>query len=312
MKKVLIKKVLVTGGSGLVGSAIKDISEYHLFDFIFVNSKDCNLLSFKECNDLFEKIKPTYVIHLAACVGGLYKNMSQKVKMLEDNLAINTNVLKCAKIHLVEKLIACLSTCVFPDKVSGKINESMLNDGPPHSSNEGYAYAKRILDCQCRLYNQMYGTNFICIIPTNIYGFNDNFNLEDSHVLPALIHKAYLAKRDNLPFVIKGSGKPLRQFIYSKDLAKLILLILSSRHNENTIILSPSEEYSIKTIADIIANIFEISKVHYDTTFSDGQYSKTVDNSKMFELFDFKFTPINEGILETIKWFKNNYNTLRK
>ena len=306
-----MKKILVTGGTGLVGSAIHDISStFYNYDFIFVNSRDCNLISFADCNKLFEEIKPDYVIHLAACVGGLYKNMSQPIKMLEDNLLININVLKCAKNHLVDKLIACLSTCVFPDNI-GKINESMLNNGPPHPSNEGYSYAKRLLEYQCRIYNKIYLTNFICIIPTNIYGPNDNFNLIDSHVIPGLIHNCYLAKQSNLPFVVKGTGKPLRQFIYSIDLAKIIMELLDLQFVDK-LIISPTNEVSIKEIAELIAWNFQIKDIIFDDTFSDGQMRKTVDNSKLMEIINFEFTTLNQGISDTIDWFLRNYNNIRK
>ena len=308
-----MKKILITGGTGLVGSSIREISDtFYNYDFIFVSTRDCNLISFADCNKLFEKVKPDYVIHLAACVGGLYKNMSQPIKMLEDNLLININVLKCAKNHLVDKLIACLSTCVFPDNISGKINESMLNDGPPHSSNEGYSYAKRLLEFQCRTYNEQYLTNFICIIPTNIYGPNDNFNLQDSHVIPALIHNCYLAKQNNKIFSVKGTGKPLRQFIYSKDLAKIIMEILLTYKLNESMIISPTQEYSIMEVAKIINSHFE-NKITTCPEFADGQFSKTADNSKLLDFLpNFKFTDLHTGILETVNWFKLNYTSCRK
>jgi len=308
-----MKKILITGGTGLVGSSIRELSDtFHNYDFIFVNSRTCNLISFSECNKLFEQVKPDYVIHLAACVGGLYKNMSQQIKMLEDNLAINTNVLRCAKNHLVDKLIACLSTCIFPDNISGKINESMLNNGPPHSSNEGYAYAKRLLEFQCRMYNKFYLTNFICIIPTNIYGPNDNFNLQDSHVIPALIHNCYLAKQNNTIFSVKGTGKPLRQFIYSKDLAKIIMEILLNYKLTESIIISPTQEHSIFEVAQMINSHFG-NEIITCPEFADGQFSKTTDNSKLLDFLpNFKFTDLQTGILETVNWFKLNYDYCRK
>jgi len=308
-----MKTILVTGGSGLVGNAIKTVSHDYKFNFIFLNSKMCNLLDYSETETFFNKTKPHYVIHLAANVGGLFKNMNQKVQMLEDNLNINSNVLKCSHKYNVEKLIACLSTCIFPDKTGYPINESMLHNGPPHDSNDSYAYSKRILDIQCKSYNSQYNTNFVTIIPTNIYGPFDNFNLDDSHVLPALIHKCYLSKRDLVPFVIKGSGKPLRQFIYSTDLAKLIMKILISDIKES-LILSPNEEYSIKEISESIAKEFDYTNdLIFDSSFSDGQYRKQVNNSRLLELFpDFNFTPLQTGIYETINWFNKNYSSTRK
>ena len=310
-----MKTVLVTGASGLVGSAIKKLNEQnynleHFDNFIYINSSTCDLKNYNETKKYFDSIKPYYIIHLAACVGGLYKNMNDKVKMFEDNILINTNVIKCAYQCGVKKLIACLSTCVFPDNLKNSLNEDSLHDGPPHPSNEGYAYAKRMLEIHCKLYNDQFGTNYICIIPTNIYGPDDNYNLQDSHVLPALIHRCYLAKKESQPFVVRGTGKPLRQFIYSMDLAKLILIVLKSEINSN-IILSPTEEFSIKEIAEIIYKKFDYDNIVFDSNFSDGQYRKTADNSKLRKLFNFEFTDLKVGISETIDYFIENYDNLR-
>ena len=304
-----MKKILVTGGSGLVGNGIKNIecffsSEY---EFVYVSSKDYNLCCLQETQKMFETYKPNYVIHLAANVGGLYKNMNQKVDMFEMNLMINYNVIKCAHDFKVEKLIACLSTCIFPDKVEYPIDETFLHNGPPHFSNDAYAYAKRMLEVHCRAYRENYGDKFFCIIPTNIYGPHDNFDLENGHVLPALIHKCYLAKQQNISFVVRGSGTPLRQFIYSEDLAILIMVILK-KFEDNNIILSVSEEeeVSIGEVARLIAKAFDYEdRMVFDTSFADGQFKKTVSNAKLIEFLgeDFTFTPIEQGIKKTIDWF---------
>jgi GDP-L-fucose synthase len=192
-----MKTVLVTGGTGLVGNGIKNISDEYIdkFNFIYISSKDFNLSIMEEVIKMFEQYHPNYIIHLAACVGGLYKNMNNKVEMLEKNLMINYNVVKCSHDYKVQKLISCLSTCIFPDIVTYPINESMLHNGPPHHSNDSYAYSKRMLEIHCKSYRENFGDNFICITPTNIYGPHDNFDLENGHVVPSLIHKCYLAKK---------------------------------------------------------------------------------------------------------------------
>lgn len=305
-----MKNVLVTGGTGLVGNGIKSVSDKYndKFNFIYISSKDFNLFIMDETIKMFEKYKPHYVIHLAACVGGLYKNMNNKVEMLEKNLMINYNVVKCSHDYKVEKLISCLSTCIFPDKVTYPINESMLHEGPPHHSNDAYAYAKRMLEIHCKAYRENFGDNFICVTPTNIYGPYDNFDLENGHVLPALIHKCYLAKKNNIDFVIRGSGSPLRQFIYSEDLAKLILIILESEQNDDNIILSVPEndEVSIKDVGTFIAQSFNYENhIVFDTSFSDGQYKKTVSAEKLLNFVnDFEFTTIKDGIEKTVRWFE--------
>ena len=234
-------KLLITGGNGLVGKAIQDVLKNSDYTLLIPSSRECNLENEYETQDYFEKNSPDLVIHLAANVGGLYKNMNEKVQMLERNVKINMNVLKCAHEFGVKKLISCLSTCIFPNKTTYPIHEKMLHDGPPHCSNDAYAYAKRLLEIQSQAYNQQYGTNFVCVIPTNIYGPHDNFSLQDGHVIPSLIHKCFLAKQKGEPFVIRGTGKPLRQFIYSADLAKLIVWVLEHYTDKDSIILSVSE-----------------------------------------------------------------------
>ena len=212
--------VMVTGGSGLVGAAIAAyVEETGAKDnekWIYLSSKDGDLRKREDTEKIFEKNKPTHVIHLAAKVGGLFANMSQKVEFFRENILINDNIMECCRIYKVKKLVSFLSTCIFPDKTTYPIDETMLHDGPPHSSNEGYAYAKRLIDTMNRAYAEEYGCNFTSIIPTNIYGPSDNFSIQNGHVIPGLIHKCYIAKKDNTPFTIWGSGTPLRQFIYSR------------------------------------------------------------------------------------------------
>lgn len=310
-------KILITGGTGLVGSAINSISKnFPQYTFIFASSKQCDLSNWEQTIQYFKEINPDYVIHLAAMVGGLFKNMKSKVSMLESNLAINSNVLKAAHQVNVKKLIGCLSTCIFPDKTTYPINETMLHDGPPHFSNDAYAYAKRLLEIQCRAYREQYGNNFVCVIPTNIYGPGDNFNLSDAHVIPALIHRCYLAKQSKTPFVIAGSGKPLRQFIYSEDLAKLFMWVLESYNDNTSIILSVGEkdEVSIGYIGQLIAQSFDYDlNIQFDETKADGQFKKTADNSKLIGLYgNFEFTTISDGIKKSVEWFCNNYEKCRK
>lgn len=315
-----METILVTGGTGLVGKAIEKVTkEVRNLEIIFLSSKDCDLTDYSKTNELFEKIKPNYVIHLAACVGGLFKNLNSKVEMFEKNTEINLNVLKCCHKFNVKKCISCLSTCIFPDNTTYPINEEMLHNGPPHFSNDAYAYAKRMLHVHSNAYQTQYNKNFNCVIPTNIYGPNDNFSIEDGHVIPGLIHKCYLAKKENRPLEVWGTGNPLRQFIYSEDLAKLIMWVLLESDDKDPIILSVSEdeECSIKSIAELIAKEYNC-KIEFDVSKSDGQYKKTADNTKFKKLYkkssgsDFKFTSIEDGIKQSIDWFNQYYDHARK
>jgi GDP-L-fucose synthase len=312
------KTILVTGGNGLVGSAIDRITKENSCyqDMLFISSKMCDLTDSKQIHDLFLTKKPDCVIHLAARVGGLFRNMSEKVEMLEDNVIMNINVLRMCHKFNVKKCVVCLSTCIFPNDVSYPIDESMLHNGPPHSSNDSYAYAKRLADIQCRAYRNQYGCNFVSIIPTNIYGPNDNYNINDAHVIPGLIHKCFNAKKEGKTFDIIGSGSPLRQFIYSDDLARLILWITEYYNEEEPIILSPPEksEISIKDVATLIAREFDYEHMLKITCEGeDGQYKKTASNKKLMKkIGNFDFTPFSEGLRKSVKWFIENYDTARK
>jgi GDP-L-fucose synthase len=308
-----MKTILITGSSGLVGSAFQKIAPGYNYNFIFSTSADADLTNYAETKALFEIVKPHYVIHLAAWVGGLYKNMNFKVDMLEKNLQINLNVLKCAYEVNVEKCVCILSTCIFPDNIVYPIDETMLHNGPPHFSNDAYAHAKRIMEVHCRAYNEQYNTNFSCIIPTNIYGPFDNYSLEDGHVIPALIHKCYLAKEQQIPFEVRGSGSPLRQFIFSEDLAKIIMDCLELLNREN-LIVSTTEEYSIKDVAFRIAREFEYDEhIVFNKKYADGQFKKTACNEKLkSKIPDLKFTDIQDGIRSSVEFFNNNFAVCRK
>lgn len=308
-------RVLVTGGSGLVGSAIQNLEKNYYFHFIYLSSQDVDLRSYEQTLSCFQKHNVEFVIHLAAKVGGLYHNMRNQVEMLEDNLLINQNVLKACHYLGVRKVVCCLSTCIFPDGIEYPIDESKLHLGPPHHSNFGYSYAKRMLEVQCRAYQENYGRDYICVIPTNIYGENDNFSLEQGHVIPALVHKCYLSQKKKIPWEIKGSGKAQRQFIYAGDLARLLIWCLEGYRDREPLILSGGQEteISIRHVVEKIKESFEFEgKIKWNTNEDDGQILKTADNSKLVKLIpQFQFTPFSEGIEKTVKWFRDNYPKCR-
>ncbi|CAH8642066.1 unnamed protein product [Heterobilharzia americana] len=251
--------VLVTGGTGLVGNgirlALESINDSLKRDgekWIFLSSKDVNLEDSNATRAYFELIRPTYVIHLAAKVGGLFANMSGNLEFFRQNMHINDNVLSSSHAVGVKKVISCLST------------------GPPHDSNYGYSYAKRMIDVMNRGYR---------------------------HVLPGLIHKAYLAKKNNEPLTVWGSGAPLRQFIYSIDLGHLIVWVLREYNDPSPIILSVPEkdEISIRQAAETVAKAMDCTNLVFDTSKADGQFKKTANASKLRQLYPgFKFTPFEQ------------------
>lgn len=310
-------KVLVTGGSGLLGHALQIEAGFqsgstehssHSLDFIFATSGDADLRCEQATRALLERERPEVVVHLAAQVGGLFKNQRTQGTMLSDNLRMNENVMRLAGENNVRLVICCLSTCIFPereekrkkeereerkeenesDSRSGEMDdftEDDIHDGPPHSSNYGYAYAKRILHIQARAYGELFPwCQYVCIVPTNVYGPFDNYCLRDAHVLPALIHKCWRVKeRVDERVSVKGTGKPQRQFVYSRDVARVILLIIHEMNGKregdrdgmkekreindmrgrrkdepDTFIIAPNQEISIAQAATLIASAMNI------------------------------------------------------
>ncbi|XP_068434685.1 GDP-L-fucose synthase-like isoform X2 [Clinocottus analis] len=314
-------RVLVTGGSGLVGKAVEHVvqqegGKQEGEEWIFLSSQDADLLDVGQTRAVFEKYRPTHVIHLAAKVGGLYLHMKKNLHFLRENIKINDNVLQTAHEMGVTKVVSCLSSCIFPDKTTYPINESMIHSGPPHDSNFGYSHAKRMIDVQNRAYFQQYGHRYTAVIPTNVFGPYDNFNRENGHVLSALINKTYQAKKEGTPLSVCGSGAPRRQFIYSLDLGRLIIWVLREYEEIDPIILSVDEEdeVSIKEAVDMIAKALDFKgKLHFDTSMSDGQIKKTASNAKLRRYLPaISFTPLEEAVKMTCDWFEFNYDNARK
>tara|TARA_R110000851_G_scaffold44148_7_gene108682 strand:- start:2274 stop:3188 length:915 start_codon:yes stop_codon:yes gene_type:complete len=297
---------LVTGGRGLVGSSLSG-------DMNRVGS-EFDLRDKTVTDKLFFDLSPKNVIHCAARVGGLGGNMNYKGEFFYDNIMMNTNVIESCRIHNVKKLVCFLSTCVFPNDVEYPLTEKKIHLGPPHNTNDSYSYAKRMAEVQIRAYREQYGLNYVTVIPSNIYGPNDNFNLANGHVVPSLIHKCYLAKKNNTPFKIWGSGRPLREFIFSKDVGKLTEWVLDNYEEEEPIIFSTSQEVPIKDVVGLIVKHMSFTgDVVWESDKPDGQFRKPSDNSKLLSyLPDFQFTSLDDGLKETVEWFVNNYENCRK
>ena len=311
-------KILVTGGSGLIGKALQNYI-FHSDDteneWIFLSSKDLNLLNEENTINYLEKVRPQMVIHLAARVGGLYNNMNNNERMFTDNMKMNLNIiLACEKVG-VKRFVSVLSTCIFPNAPPAlPLTEDMIHSGPPHHSNEGYSMAKRMLEVQSRLSKM----ESICLIPTNLFGPYDNFAIEDAHVIPALIHKCYLAQKEGRPFKVAGSGKAVRQFLYNGDMASILYWAAikkeNVKNNHEMYICAPGEkdEVTIETVARIIAKKMEYP-VEFDVSYAEGQQKKTASNQKLLEeMPELTFSSFESKLNDTIEWFVNNYNIVRK
>lgn len=296
--------ITLTGHRGLVGSAIAENIE-----LINYEDKITDLCSYKKfIND--NNIQT--IIHAAARVGGVLDNYKNKINFYLENSKLNNIVFEAAYTSGVNNFINFSSVCVFPDECEHPLKEENIFNGPPHYTNDSYAYAKRMNQHLCSEARKE-GKNYFTIIPTNAFGPGDNYHLDKSHVLPGLIHKCYLAKKHNLDLNVWGNGKSLREFIYSKDLAKITCDLLKTPHNYDSIIVSNSEEVSIEYCVDLIVNIMGFKgKVVFDKSKPNGQSRRPTDTSRLKSIFpDFQFTPFEDALAESIDWFLINYRRAR-
>lgn len=298
---------LVTGGEGLVGRQFGK-------QYLKLKRSDVDLTDRHATIDFFKKASPSVVIHAAAKVGGLYSNSIFQADYFEDNIRINTNVLEACRLSGVKRLVGFLSTCVFPDNAHYPLTEEQIHLGPPHSSNYGYAYAKRMLDIQIQTYNQQYKTDYFSIIPCNIYGIGDNFNLTHAHVIPALIHKVFLSRENGTPLQVPGDGSALREFVFAEDLPDIIERLLGNYFDSSPVIVSNPEEVSIKSVLEMICEIMNYKgRIEWLTDLPNGQHRKPSSIKRLTNAIgETSLTPIYEGLSKTIAWFEASYPNIRK
>ncbi len=308
-----MKRILITGGNGLVGKAIKDVSNnYPQFKYFFAKHDDYELTNEESVKNLLADSQPNFVIHTAADVGGLGLNITKPASQFYNNIIMNTFITHHCYLNNVEKLISFSSICAMPDKLN-ELNENLLHDGPPNPHHFSYGYAKRMVDVQNKAYNNQYGTKFTTLLPVNIYGRSDNFNLQYGHVVPSLIHKCLLAKKDNIPLKIWGDGSAKREFIYSNDLARICLELLDKNDAmPELLIASDNREVSIEKLAYTILKCFGYNNYEWQMDKPNGKVSRPT-SSIVFKSFfpDFQFKSLDDGIKETVGWFIKNYPNIR-
>jgi GDP-L-fucose synthase len=304
-------KIIVTGGNGLVGSALRSVKDEFGHEFIFATRKEVNLLDPASTREYFDLHKADCVIHTAARVGGIGMNIKTPAEQFTENILINTNVIDSAHRSGVKKLIAFSSVCAFPSTVSF-LQEERLHDGLPYDAHQSYAYTKRMVDIQIQAYKKQYGVNYCSIIPGNIYGENDNYNIEDGHVIPSLMHKFFLAKKDNKPVTIWGDGLSYREFVYAKDLARICVLLLEKEVLPLRLLVSGEKEIQIKEIVKTMADVFKYDNIVWDTEKPNGQRRRPSDHTLFRAFFpDYKFEDFNKTLEIAIKWFQENYPNVR-
>ena len=310
----LNSKIYVAGESGLVGSAIvRKLREKGYENMVFTPFPGYDLRDQAVTNAFFRKEKPEYVFLAAARVGGILANSTYPADFIYDNLMIACNVIHASMQSSVKKLLNLGSSCIYPKHAPQPLKEEFLLTGSLEPTNEPYAIAKIAAIKMCRYYNEQHGTNFISVMPANLYGPGDNFDLETSHVLPALIRKFHEAKVNNGPEVVLwGTGTPRREFLYSDDLADaLVYLMLHQDSSEigEFVNIGTGEDIPIRDLAELVRGIVGYEgRIRWDHTKPDGTPRKLLDVSKMGALGWKSITDLDTGIKKTYGWFKENYD----
>ena len=306
-------RIYVAGHRGMVGSAIqRKLQEYGYNNLIVFTSDEYDLREQQQVRRLFNDHNPEYVILAAAKVGGIVANNEKRAEFIYDNIMIEANVINQSYLSGVKKLLNLGSSCIYPKFADQPIAEESLLTGSLEPTNEPYAIAKIAGLKMCEAYHDQYGCNFISLMPTNLYGYNDNYDLNNSHVLPALIrkfHEANIKGEDNV--VVWGTGTPKREFLFADDLAEAAIYLMENYNGKEPINVGTGEDISIRELAEIIGGVVGFKgKIIFDTTKPDGTPRKLLNVSKLHELGFKHKTRLQEGIEKVYQDFKNNYNVI--
>ncbi|WP_391120352.1 GDP-L-fucose synthase [Psychrobacillus sp. L3] len=305
-------KVYIAGHRGLVGSAIvRNLKSKGYEQLILRTSKELDLRNQNAVQQFFEKERPDYVFLAAAKVGGILANATYPAQFLYENLMIQSNVIEAAKQNKVKKLIFLGSTCIYPKLAPQPLKEEYLLTGELEPTNEAYAIAKIAGIKMCNAYNKQYGTEFISVMPTNLYGPYDNFDLETSHVLPALMRKIHKAKvNQDESFVVWGSGSPLREFLHVDDMADACVYLMENCNAEQIdefVNIGTGKELSIFELAQTLCKVIGFEgKLEFDATKPDGTPRKLTDVTKLHQLGWHHKIELQRGVQDTYKWYLEN------
>jgi len=302
-------RIFVAGHKGLVGSAIvRNLQQKGYNNLILKTRKDLDLINQKKVNEFFERERPDYVFLAAAKVGGIGANSTYPADFIYENLMIESNIIHAAYRYKVRKLLFLGSSCIYPKTCPQPIKEEYLLTGPLEPTNEAYALAKISGLKMCQFYNQQYGTNFISVMPTNLYGPNDNFDIESSHVLPAMIRKFHDAKvRGDSEVVLWGDGTPLREFMHVDDLADACVFLMEAYEGNHFINIGTGKEISIKELAKMIKQITGYQgNIEWNTNKPNGTPRKLLNVEKLTNLGWTYKIDLYEGIFHTYQWYQKN------
>jgi len=304
------RRVCVTGGAGFFGSYVVEKLQQRGASYIFVPKiEEYDLVQLEDIQRMLRDANPNLIIHLAALVGGIGANRARPADFFYVNLMMGAQLIHESWKHGVEKLVAVGTICAYPKYTTVPFKEEHLWDGYPEETNAPYGLAKKMLLVQAQAYRQQYGFNTIYPLPVNLYGPRDNFDLETSHVIPALIRKCLEARqRGEKQVVLWGDGTPTREFLYVEDAAEGMLLAAEHYNGSEPFNLGSGQEISIKELAEMIARLTEFKgEIVWDTTKPNGQPRRALDTSRAEKFFGFRAqTSLEEGLRKTIEWYRNN------
>jgi GDP-L-fucose synthase len=303
-------KIYIAGHTGLVGSAIhRALQAQGYSHFLLRTMEELDLTQQAAVEELIRQEKPEYVFLAAAKVGGIHANSMFPADFIYSNLQIQTNIIHASYKHHVKKLLFLGSSCIYPKYAPQPMKEEYLLDGKLEPTNEPYAIAKIAGIKMCQAYNRQYGTMYVSVMPTNLYGPGDNFDLQNSHVLPALIRKVIEAKRDHAASVqVWGTGSPRREFLFVDDLADACVFIMNNYHESDIINIGVGEDLSIRELAELIQDVVGYKGAcEFNPSKPDGTPQKLLDVSKLNGLGWKAPTALRDGIVKTIKWYQEKY-----
>ena len=310
------KRVVVTGGAGFLGSFVVDLLRANgCRQTIVPRSKDYDLVQMEAVQQLYRDARPDLVIHLAARVGGIGANQANPGRFFYDNLMMGTQLIEVGRQRGLKKFVALGTICAYPKFAPIPFKEDDIWNGYPEETNAPYGLAKKMMLAQSQAYRDQYGFNSIVLFPVNLYGPRDNFDLQTSHVIPALIRKCVSAKEEGRPAItLWGDGSPTREFLYVEDAAEGILLAAERNEGNLPVNLGTGEEISIRELARVIATEVGFpGQIQWDTTKPNGQPRRCLDVSRAKQLFGFQAKHgLNEGVKKTVQWFQSNRQSIRE
>lgn len=299
-------KILITGGHGLVGRALSEELHQQGYEHVIaLDRKTCDLTNFEDVKNCFRQIKPDVVFHLAASVYGIGGNTKNRASIYLDNILMNTHVIEASHQCKAKKIVAMGTVAAYSEPKITPIKEEHIWNGAPHGSESSYGHAKRAMLAQLLAYQENYGMDFAYVISTNLYGCYDKFDTETGHVIPSLIRKFYEAKKNQTGVNIWGDGRAERDFLYSKDMARALILIMN--HHQGPINVASGSKTKIKDIVTLLSDYFNMDNISWDHQMPNGRQFCEIELTRLKKIGFKPLYTIESGMKETLDWFVAHY-----